>query len=181
MAQVTQASLEPLRTAWGRGTGAVAVCTLLTFAGTASMADVTFQPLASITNDRNGDLQRVGVLLDAGELVGLRFDTVNGNNSHVSEFSIDDIKTGAVLDGDVKRKAIVLRGSVLSAVGNADFVVTYLSNGLSGKHKQCYARIQRDAGGRGHIVDIYEHRWVDHLVIKTRPLGISTIQGICPN
>src|SRR5262249_39745672 len=142
-------------------------------------ADVTFQPLASITNDRNAELQHVGVLLDAGEVVGLRFDTINGNNSHVSDFSIDDIKAGAVLDGDAKRKAIVLQGFIYSG-DNANLVITYLSNGLSRKHKVCYARIERDASGQWHILDIYEHKWVDHLVIKTRPLGIATIQGICP-
>ena len=143
-------------------------------------AEVIFQPLASITNDRNADLHHVGVLLDAGEVVGLRFDTINGNNSHISDFSIDDIKAGAVLDDDAKRKAIVLQGSIYSTAGNANLVITYLSNGLSRKHKVCYARIERDASGQWHILDIYEHKWVDHLVIKTRPLGISTIQGICP-
>lgn len=160
------------------------ICVLLTLAQAharaALAADVTFQPLASITNDRNADLQHVGVLLDAGEVVGLRFDTINGNNSHVSYFSIDDIKAGAVLDGDAKRKAIVLQGSIYSTGGNANLVITYLSNGLSRKRRVCYARIERDAGGQWHILDVYEHKWVDHLVIRTRPLGISTIQGICP-
>ena len=160
------------------------ICVLLTLAQVHARAglaaDVTFQPLASITNDRNADLQHVGVLLDAGEVVGLRFDTIDGNNSHVSNFSIDDIKAGAVLDGDVKRKAIVLQGSIYSTGGDANLVITYLSNGLSRKHKVCYARIERDVSGQWHILDIYEHKWVDHLVIKTRPLGISTIQGICP-
>ncbi len=160
------------------------ICVLLTLAQAharaALAAYVTFQALASITNDRNADLQHVGVLLDAGELVGLRFDTIDGNNSHVSDFSIDDIKAGAVLDGDANRKAIVLQGSIYSTGDNATLVITYLSNGLSRKHRVCYARIERDASGRWHILDIYENKWVDHLVIKTRPLGISTIQGICP-
>jgi len=160
------------------------ICVLLTLAQAHARAvlaaDVTFQPLASITNDRNADLQHVGILLDAGEVVGLRFDTIDGNNSHVSDFSIDDIKAGAVLDGDAERKAIVLQGSIYSMGGNANLVITYLSNGLSRKHTVCYARIERDASGQWHILDIYEHKWVDHLVIKTRPLGISTIQGICP-
>jgi hypothetical protein len=157
---------------------------LLTFvqahARAALAAEVVFQSLASITNDRNADLQHVGVLLDAGEVVGLRFHTINGNNSHISDFSINDIKAGAVLDDDAKRKAIVLQGFIYSAGNNANLVITYLSNGLSRQHKVCYARIERDASGQWHIVDIYEHKWVDHLVIKTRRLGISTIQGICP-
>ena len=160
------------------------LCVLLTLAqahtSAGLAADVTFQPLAGITNDRNADFQHVGVLLEAGQVVGLRFDTINGDNPHVSDFSIDEIKAGAVLDNDAKRKAIILRGSVYPTVGNADLVITYLSNGLSGQHKECYVRIERDAGGQWHILDIYEHKWVDHLVIKTRPLGISTIQGICP-
>lgn len=156
------------------------ICVLLTLAQAQARADVTFQSLASITNDRNSDLQSLEIVLDAGQVIGLRFDTVNGNNPHVSDFSIDDIKVGAVLDGDAKHKAIVLRGSIYSTVGNADLVITYLSNGLSGKHRDCYARMERDVSGQWHIVNIYEHKWVDRLVIKTRPLGISTIQGICP-
>jgi hypothetical protein len=157
-------------------------CVLLTVAQaqvrTATAADVTFQPLASITNDRNADLQSLGVLLDAGQVVGLRFETINGNNSHESDFSIDDMKAGAVL-GDAKHKAI-LRGSIDSTVGNADLVITYLSNGLLGKHKDCRASIVRDERGQWHIVNIYDHKWVNHLVVQTWTLGISTIEGICP-
>jgi len=147
---------------------------------TTTAADLTFQPLASITNDRNADLQNLGVLLDAGQVVGLRFDTVNGSNPHVSDFSLDEMKAGAVLGGDARHKAIVLRASVDSTVGNADLVVTYLSNGLFGMHKDCRAGIVRDEGGQWHIVNVYDHKRVNHLVVQTWTLGISTIAGICP-
>jgi hypothetical protein len=146
----------------------------------ADSADITFQPLGSITNDRNADLQDFGVLLDAGQVVGLRFDTINGNNPHESDFSIGDMKAGAVLGGDAKHKAIVLRASFDSTVGSADLLVTYLSNGLIGRHKDCRAEMVRDESGQWHMVNIYEHKRVDHLVVRTRPLGIATIQGICP-
>ena len=160
------------------------ICMLLTVAQaqvrTATAADLTFQPLASITNNRNADLQSLGVLLDAGQVVGLRFETINGNNPHERDFSLDDMKAGAVLGSDAKHKAILLRGSFDSTVGNADLVITYLSNGLLGKHKDCRASIVRDERGQWHIVNIYDHKWVDHLVVQTSRLGISTIDGICP-
>jgi hypothetical protein len=160
------------------------ICLLLAlpqaYARAATPADLTFQPVASITNDRNADLQNLGVLLDAGQVVGLRFDTVNGNNPHESDVSIDAMKAGAVLDGDATHKAIVLRGSIDSTVGSAELVVTYLSNGLLGRHRDCRAGMVRDESGQWHLVNIYDHKWVDHLVLKTRALGISTIQGICP-
>ena len=159
------------------------ICVLLTVAQaqvrTATAADVTFQPLASITNDRNSDLQNLGVLLDAGQVVGLRFEIIKGKNPHKNDFSIDDMKAGVVLDGNAKHKAI-LRGSIDSTVGNADLVVTYLSNGLLGKHKDCRASIVRDETGQWHIVNIYDHKSVNHLVVQTSTLGISTIEGICP-
>ncbi len=150
-------------------------------ARTAIAADVVFQQLASITNDRNADLQNLGLLLVLGQVVGLRFDTINGNHPHESYFSIHDMERGAVLDGDGKHKAIVLRGSVDSTAGNADLVITYLSNGVSGKHKDCRAGIVRDEKGQWHIVNIYDHRWVDHLVVQTWKLGISRIEGVCPH
>jgi hypothetical protein len=160
------------------------ICVLLTLvqpqARAATAANVTFQLLTSISNDRNADLQNLGVLLDAGQVVGLRFATINGNDPHESDFSIDDMKAGAVLDGDTEHQAIVLRGSIDSTVGNADLVITYLSNGLFGKHKDCRAGMVRDESGQWHIVNIYEHKWVNRLVVKTRAVGISTIQGICP-
>jgi hypothetical protein len=142
--------------------------------------DVIFQPLASITNDRNGDLQNLGVLLVLGRVVGLRFDTVNGNNPHQSYFSLYDMERGAVLDGDGQHKAIVLRGSIGSTADNADLVITYLSNGLFGKYKDCRTGLERDDTGQWHIVNTYDHKWVDHLVVHTSKLGISTIEGICP-
>lgn len=159
-------------------------CMLLTVAQaqvrTVTAADVTFQPLASITNDRSAELQSLGVLLDAGQVVGLRFETINGNNPHESDLSIDDMKAGAVLGRDAKHKAILLRASFDSTVGNADVVITYPSNALLGKHKDCRASIVRDERGQWHIVNIYDHKWVDHLVVQTSSLGISTIDGICP-
>ncbi|MGH8319225.1 MAG: hypothetical protein ACREUL_14820 [Steroidobacteraceae bacterium] len=160
------------------------ICALLALAlaqaRAATATNVTFQPLASITNDRNADLQSLGVLLDAGQVVGLRFDTINGSDPHQSDFSIDDMKTGAVLDGDAKHEAIVLRGSIDSTAGKAALVVTYLSNGLFGKRRDCRADMVRDEAGQWHIVNIYDHQRVDHLVVQTWTLGISTIEGICP-
>jgi hypothetical protein len=160
------------------------ICMLLTVAQaqvrTGKAAEVTFQPLASIRNDRNADLQSLGVLLYAGQVVGLRFETINGNNPHERDFSIDDMKAGAALGRDAKHKGILLRGSFDSTAGNADLVITYLSNGLLGKHKDCRASIVRDERGQWHIVNIYDHKWVDHLVVQTSSLGISTIEGICP-
>lgn len=158
------------------------ICVLfaLTRAGAAVATDVTFQPLASITNDRNAHVQSLGVLLAGGQVVGLRFDTINGNHPHVSDFSIDDMKAGAVLDGDAKHEAIVLRGAIDPTLGNADLVIIYLSNGLLGTHKRCHADIVRDEGGQWHIVNIYEHKPVDHLFVQTWALGVATIEGICP-
>lgn len=142
-------------------------------------ADVTLQPLASITNDRNRNLQELGVLLDQGRVVGVRFDTVNGDHPHRADFSLEDVKAGVVLDG-AKHKALVLRGSIDSSTGNADLVITYLSNVLFGEHKNCRARMVRDQRGQWHIVNGYAHKQVEHLFVKTRTFGISTIQGICP-
>lgn len=151
-----------------------------TRAGAAWAADATFQALASITNDRNPDLQSLGVVLNAGRIVGLRFDAISGDDPHESKFSIPDIRAGAVLDGDAKHEAVVLRGSIDSRMGKADLVITYLSNGLFGKHKECRARMVRDERGRWHIVNSYDHRRVTQLVVRTWALGISTIEGICP-
>jgi hypothetical protein len=160
------------------------ICVLLSLAQagarTALAVDVIFQPLATITNDRNADLQNLGILLVAQQVVGLRFDTINGNHPHESYFSIHEMERGAVLDGDAKHRAIVLMASIDSTAGNADLVITYLSNGISGKRKDCRAGIVRDEGGQWHIVNLYDHAWVDRLVVRTWKLGISTIEGICP-
>ena len=118
--------------------------------------------------------------MDAGQVVGLRFDTINGDDPHESDFSIDDVKAGAVLDGDATHEAIVLRGSIDSTLGNASLLITYLSNGLFGRHRDCRVGLVRDPGGRWHIVNAYDRQRVDHLVVKTWALGISTVQGICP-
>lgn len=160
------------------------ICVLLTLAllqARAAMAvDVVFQRVASVTNDRNADLQNLGVLLVAGQVVGLRFDTVNGKHPHKAYFSLHDMQRGAVLDGDGRHQALVLRGSFDSTTGNGDFVITYLSNGAFGKHKDCRAGMVRDARGQWHLVNVYDHTWVEHLLIRTRRFGIATIQGICP-
>ena len=146
----------------------------------AAGADVTVQPLASITNDRNPRMQRLGVLLDAGKVVGLRFDTINGNNPHKRDFSIDDVKEGAILEGDARHKSIVLHGSIDSTMGSTELIITYVSNVVFGEHKHCRVSLMRDKSGQWHIVNNYEHKPVDHLFVKTRVFGISTIEGVCP-
>jgi hypothetical protein len=160
------------------------ICVLLSLTqvlvGTAMAVDVTYQPLASITNDRNADFQNLGILLVAGHVVGLRFDTINGKHPHQSYFSIHEMGRGAVIAGDGTHNAIVLHGDI-DSTGNADFEITYLSNGLFGKHKDCRANIVRDEAGQWHIMNVYDHQPVDHLVIRTWRLGISTIEGICPH
>ena len=125
-------------------------------------------------------MQKLGVLLDGGKVVGLRFDTINGNNPHKKDFSIDDVKAGAVLEGDSKHKALVLHGVIDSAMGSAELIITYVSNVVFGEHKHCRASMTRDRNGQWHIMNNYEHRQVDHLFVKTRLFGISTIEGICP-
>ncbi len=152
----------------------------LTQAPTATSVGVVFQPLASITNNRNADVQDLGVLLVLTQVVGLRFDTINGKHPHESYFSLHDIERGALLDGDYKHRALVLQGSIDSTAGDADLVITYLANGVLGKRKDCRADLMRDGSGQWHIVNIYEHKWVDHLVVQTWRLGISTIKGVCP-
>jgi hypothetical protein len=144
----------------------------------ATAADVTFQSLASVTNDRNAHLQSLGLLLNAGKVIGVRFDTIKGDDRHAKDFSIDDVKAGAALDG--RQKAIVLRGSIDPNVGNGELVIAYLSNAVFRRYRECHASMVRDENGRWHIVNVYNHKWVSQLVVKTRAWGISTIQGICP-
>jgi hypothetical protein len=161
------------------------ICVLLSLTpllvGPAIAADVTLQPLAFITNDRNADSQNLVVLLVAGQVVGLRFDTINGKHPHQNYFSLHEMERGAVLDGDGQHNAIVLHGDLDSMAGNVDLDVTYLSNGLFGKHKDCRADMVRDESGQWHILNVYDHKPVDHLVVRTWRLGISTIEGICPH
>jgi hypothetical protein len=155
------------------------VCVLLTLGQAQAMAaDVVFQSLASVTNDRDAHLQKLGVLLNAGKVVGLRFDTVSGTIPHARDFSIDEVKSGAVLDS--RHNAIVLQGSIDPNMGSADLIITYLSNVVFGRHKECHASMVRDESGRWHIVNVYNHKWVSQLVVKTRTFGVSTIEGICP-
>lgn len=158
------------------------VCVLLTLGQTQAMtstaADVVFQSLASVTNDRDAHLQKLGVLLTAGKVVGLRFDTINGSTPHARDFSIDEVKSGAVLDS--RHNAIVLQGLIDPNTSSADLTITYLSNVVFGRHKECHASMVRDESGRWHIVNAYNHRRVSQLVVKTRVLGVSTIEGICP-
>ena len=111
-------------------------------------------------------------------MVGLRFDTVSGTIPHARDFSIDEVKSGAVLDS--RHNAIVLQGSIDPNMGSADLIITYLSNVVFGRHKECHASMVRDESGRWHIVNVYNHKWVSQLVVKTRTFGVSTIEGICP-
>jgi hypothetical protein len=161
------------------------ICVLLSLTqllvGTATAVDVTLQPLAFITNDRNAESQNLVALLVMGQVVGLRFDTISGKHPHQAYFSLHEMERGAVLAGDATHKALVLHGGLDSTAGNIDLDITYLANGLLGKHKDCRADMARDEEGRWHLLNVYDRKPVDHLVLRTWRLGITTIEGICPH
>lgn len=145
-------------------------------AGARAAARIIFQPIARITNTANRDLQILGILLNENKMIGLRFETVHGQDPHVTDYSLRDITTGAVLE---KHNAIVLRGSADPKAGEVDLTVTYLSNALLGRYRICRADLVRDSEGHWRLLSALDGRRVRHLIIRTWLLGISTIQGIC--
>ncbi len=139
-----------------------------------------FQPLATMTNDRNANIDKLYVAMDKrGVVEGIRF--LPGGSPCPADFTNAQISSpdGANLEND-EHKPIMLHANFNPNSNQTAFVVDYLSNGLWGTYKTCRAEVVRDSKGVWHLINTYTNTPVTHLSVKTWTLGISTIDGICP-
>lgn len=156
------------------------------------------QQLAEISNTRNGDISCLSVKFSGDAIEALRIenhrfaakdDTPPAEEVKVAEFSVAQIESrqGAVLDGTKGHDAVIVRGHVSSANGNADLVTSYLYNGLTGEYHSCRIKLDHQADSAWpawRLINQFNET-VSHIVVRTRhvpvlgTIGIANLEGAC--
>ena len=131
------------------------------------------QKVVVIHNDRDASTTQIDFLTD-GQGMSYKHDGTQ------SDFSLAQLKSGAVLEAQQGINALTVKGSIDPAKGGTlNFV--YIANGMSGSYKTCSAILQRGNGGEWQLFNSATHARVQDVKVMTWQFGISTIQGICPN
>ena len=133
------------------------------------------QKLMQFTNDRDASVAVVEWVTDAqGVTQGLSY-THDGKKTN---FSVADLKKGAVLEAQQGVNALTLKGDINPAQGGTiDFV--YVANGLTGSYKTCGSSLSRGANGEWVLTNTNTRSRIQTAKIITWQMGISTIEGVC--
>ena len=148
---------------------------------------MTAVPLATITNDRDGSISEMALMLDDQAFVhGIYMQTTTAAGAPPASaqvYWLDGIESrdGVVLGQGQGVKAIFLQGMIEPQGGHGALVIKYLANGIFRKYDQCSVRLQRVAPYDWQLVNAYDGHPIKLIQVRTWALGISTIANVCPD
>lgn len=162
---------------------------------------ITLKKVTQLSTDRDNDITYLSVMMNPkGRVEGFYGATVAPVESDEDlppleeEFSaaeeaakrnvfwLQEVESsaGAVLAMVQGKKALILNGKLDRATQEGRFVIRYLSNGLFNSYKSCEFNLRRTSKG-WYVQNAYNGQAVPHVKVITHSLGISTLQGLCPN
>jgi hypothetical protein len=153
-------------------------------------AGTTAVPLATITNDRDPSVSRLGLMLDTHDdsVRGIYMETsasaaANPADAKGQLYPLAGIESerGVVLGQGQGVKAIFLRGTIASADGRGTLTIRYLTNGVFRHWSECNIGLQRVGPHDWELVNAYDGRAIQQIKVETWALGISTLANVCPN
>lgn len=142
------------------------------------------QPLLELTNSMNREMHYLSAFYERPSVTpkGLNITVMDeaGQLKESINFSIAQIASseGAVLARSAGRAAVILRGQLDAKTGGT-VTLKYLTNILIGSYSECLAHV-RKAGSLWQIVNAYTGAVITRAHIQTWTLGISALQGVCP-
>ncbi len=159
---------------------------------TAVPPGVTLQKLVNLTSDQDNKVSHLSVMIDssnnpANNMVRGMF---KADASGLIDFSpaaadsaywLEAIESpdGALMLEARGRKVLILMGNLNRNTQEGRFKIKFLSNGLSMTYKFCEFQL-RKSGTNWFIENIYTGAPVTDVKVLTHSLGITTLQGICP-
>lgn len=153
-------------------------------------AGTTAVPLATITNDRDASISRLGLMLNSNDdsVRGIYMETsanaaANPADAKGRVYPLAGIESqdGVVLGQGQGVKAIFLRGTIVSADGRGMLTIRYLTNGVFRHWSECNVGLQRMGPHAWELVNAYDGQPVQQIKVETWALGISTLANVCPN
>lgn len=157
---------------------------------------ITLKKITMISTDRDNEITYLSVMMNRqGKVEGFYGSPVvpsepNENPGLFGEESTADrnvfwlqeveSSAGAVLAVVKGKKALILHGALDRATQEGRFVIRYLSNGIFNSYKSCEFNLRRSGKG-WYIQNAYNGQAVPHVRVITHSIGITTLEGLCPN
>jgi hypothetical protein len=158
----------------------------------------TLKKVTQLTTDRDAEITYLSVMRnEEGKVGGFYGSTVApidpeetpGEELFADEetasrnvFWLQEVESsaGAVLAVVKGKKALILQGKLDRATQEGRFVIKYLSNGIFNSYKSCEFNLRKSGKG-WYIQNAYNGQAVPRVKVITHSLGITTLEGLCPN
>jgi hypothetical protein len=143
--------------------------------------------LLTMSSDRDSLTTELSALINStGEVAGLYSSPesssfLEGSEEGRNVFWLSEIesKDGALMLEAQGKKILFLEGRLDRQTQEGKFSVRFLTNGLFGRYSSCEFLLRR-AGNGWFVQNAYNGKRVNQVKVITHSLGITTLQGFCP-
>ncbi len=143
--------------------------------------------LVTMTSDRDEKSTELSLLINSNNEVAGVYNSPSSSlifepsETSRNVFWLSEIETedGAVMVEKQGRKVLFLQGKLNRATQEGKFQVRFLTNGLFGRYDSCDFLLKRN-GSNWFIQNAYNGRRVTQVKVLTHSLGVTTLEGFCP-
>jgi hypothetical protein len=143
--------------------------------------------LLTMSSDRDTLTTELSAMINStGEVAGLyssppKSSYFEGKEEGRNVFWLSEIESedGALMLEAQGKKVLFLEGRLNRETQEGKFRVRFLTNGLFGRYSTCDFHLRKN-GNSWFVENAYTGRRVSQVKVITHSLGITTLQGFCP-
>lgn len=143
--------------------------------------------LVTMTSDRDASATVLSAMVNSSnEIAGVynspsSLYTADALTADRNVFWLSEIESseGALMLEKQGKKVLFLQGKLDRGTQEGRFKVRFLTNGLFGRYETCDFLLKK-AGSNWYVQNAYTGRRVTEVKVLTHSLGITTLQGFCP-
>jgi hypothetical protein len=149
---------------------------------------ITLFKLVTMTSDQDSNRTDLSLMLDAQNQVTGMYNKPDANNRDDSDtksknvFWLKDIESpkGSVVLVKRGRNILIMQGKLDKASQEGTFTLSYLTNGIFMSYDSCEFAL-RKSGSNWFVENTYTGDQVNSIKVITHSLGVTTLEGLCPN
>lgn len=148
---------------------------------------ITLQKLVSMTSDQDSNSTDLSLMIDAKKEVAGMYNKPDPKNRDDKDtkskniFWLKDIEDpkGVVVLVKKGRNILIMQGALNKRTQEGRFTLKYLTNGLFMTYDSCEFELKK-SGSSWKVENAYTGETVKNIKVITHNLGVTTLQGLCP-
>lgn len=148
---------------------------------------ITLKSLVTITSDKNNNKDYLSLMVNPSfEITGMYSmpdpkNEKNENGSGRSIYPLGEIESakGSVMLTARGRDIMLMKGTLNRKTLEGRFAIRYLTNGIFMNYESCELLLKREKEN-WYVENAYNGKRVQVIKVHTHSLGISDLEGICP-